>query len=80
MERMQHQIRQIPGGDQAKLARLKEICRGYTPRRKPAGSITRSDLAVYDSLVIRQAGRRSDKTRWPNGRFMKAGSYYGGPV
>ena len=22
-------------------------CRGYTPRRKPAGSITRPDLAVY---------------------------------
>ena len=38
------------------------------------------DLAVYDSLVIRQAGQRSNKTRWPNGRFMKAGSYYGGPV
>ena len=38
------------------------------------------DLAVYDSLVIRQAGQRSDKTRWPNGQFMKAGSYYGGPV
>ena len=40
----------------------------------------RLDLAVYDSLVIRQAGQRSDKTRWPNGRFMKADSYYGGPV
>ena len=42
--------------------------------------MTRLDLAVYDSLVIRQAGQRSDKTRWPNGRFMKADSYYGGPV
>ena len=42
--------------------------------------VTRLDLAVYDSLVIRQAGQRSDKTRWPNGRFMKAGSYYDGPV
>ena len=41
---------------------------------------TRLDLAVHDSLVIRQAGVRSDKTWWPNGRFMKAGSYYGGPV
>ena len=41
---------------------------------------THLDMAVYDSLVIRQAGHRSDKTRWPNGRFMKAGSYYGGPV
>ena len=40
---------------------------------------TRLDLAVYDSLVIRQAGQRSDKTR-PNGRFMKADSYNGGPV
>ena len=42
--------------------------------------VTHLDLAVYDSLVIRQAGQRSDKTRWPNGRFMKAGSYCGGPV
>ena len=33
--------------------------------------VTRLDLAVYDSLVIRQAGERSDKTRWPNERFMK---------
>ena len=41
---------------------------------------TRLDLAVYDSLVVRQAGQRSGYTRWPNGRFMKAGSYYGGPV
>ena len=41
---------------------------------------TRLDLAVYDSLVIWHAGQRSDKTWWPNGRFMKAGSYYGGPV
>ena len=41
---------------------------------------TRLDLAVHDSLAIRQAGARSDKTWWPNGRFMKAGSYYGGPV
>ena len=24
-----------------------ETCRGYTPQRKPAGSITRPDLAVY---------------------------------
>ena len=32
---------------------------------------THLDLAVYDSLVIRQAGPRSDKTRWPNERFMK---------
>jgi len=29
------------------------------------------DMAVYDSLVIRQAGQRSDKTRWPNRRFME---------
>ena len=29
------------------------------------------DMAVYDSLVIRQAGQRSDKTQWPNGRFME---------
>ena len=41
---------------------------------------THLDMAVYGSLVIRQAGQRSDKTRWPNGRFMKADSYYGGPV
>ena len=41
---------------------------------------THLDMAVYGSLVIRQAGQRSDKTRWPNGRFMKVDSYYGGPV
>ena len=41
---------------------------------------THLDMAVYGSLVIRQADQRSDKTRWPNGRFMKADSYYGGPV
>ena len=41
---------------------------------------TRLDLEVYGSLVIRQPGQRSNKTRWPNGRFMKAGSYYGGLV
>ena len=41
---------------------------------------THLDMAVYGSLVIRQAGQKSDKTRWPNGQFMKADSYYGGPV
>ena len=51
-----------------------------TPLTRGGSPATRLDLAVYDSLVIRQAGQRSDKTRWPNGRFMKADSYYGGPV
>ena len=51
-----------------------------TPLTLGGSPATRLDLAVYDSLVIRQAGQRSDKTQWPNGRFMKAGSYYGGPV
>ena len=41
---------------------------------------TRFDLAVYDSLVIRQVGQRSDKTRWPNGRFMKGRFMLCGPV
>ena len=33
-----------------------------------------------DSRMTATAGQRSDKIRWPNGRFMKADSYYGGPV
>ena len=51
-----------------------------TPLTLGGSSATRLDLAVHDSLVIWQAGARSDKTWWPNRRFMKAGSYYGGPV
>ena len=51
-----------------------------TPLTLGGSPATRLDLAVHDSLVIRQAGARSDKTWWPNRRFMKAGSYFGGPV
>ena len=45
-----------------------------TPLTLGGSPATRLDLAVHDSLVIRQAGQRSDKTRWPVWRFMKAGS------
>ena len=51
-----------------------------TPLTLGDSPATCTDQTVYSSLVIRQAGQRSNKTRWPNGRFMKAGSYYGGPV
>ena len=51
-----------------------------TPLTLGGSPATRLDLAVHDSLVIQQVGARSDKTWWPNRRFMKAGSYYGGPV
>ena len=32
--------------------------------------VTRLDLAVYDSLVTRQAGQTDDKAQGPEGRFM----------
>ena len=55
-----------PGVNPAGLGGLFEV-----PLTLGGSPATRLDLAVHDSLVIRQAGQRSDKTRWPNGRFME---------
>ena len=65
--------------DKSKLnlgANVGDIPRGVNrPEVNPAGlgglPATCTDETVYSSLVIRQAGKRSDKTRWLNGRFMK---------
>ena len=60
-------------------ANVRDIPRGINRRMyNPAGlgdsPATCIDQTVYSSLVIRQAGQRSNKTRRPVWWFMKAGS------